>query len=942
MARFPRLVKHLLIGFGVIVILAASLPLLFEDAIGERALAAVRQQLRSELHVGGTSLSLLSDFPYASVSLTDVQLNGYPSGKLLEAERLSGRLSYYDLLFADGWVINTITVANAELHINRDVDKHGNWEIFTPTQSDQPASINFAISRILLDNVHLVYDDLATSTLAVFAIADGELAGAFGSEAYVLNGKLAGRSERLDIASLRYIEDMALTADIELSIDPQANTYTFGPSTVSLDGMPIEVRGDIGFVDGATAYTLDLATEAGKLGVLLRALPKDWITPFMRSLESKGAFHLEGSVVGLHDAHQAPAINFAGRLREGSLLLPSLDRKAENVSFTLDYSNGKGRSMADSRLELSGINAQLDGQPLNGGFTWLNFDDPLYEFDVTGTLPLAWLDELWQEGTLTGKLDIRDLRVKGRQRHLVNAQQARHITTSGEIIAHGAQVNYNGQTIRFGAGDIKLKGADLHIDGGSIAAFGNQLALELTLQNFVPYLLGDNSQTLSFNGEIATPAIDLDQWVGLFASAETSTSSGAATTLNEPLASGFAARLKIKADKVTYKAVKGRRFTGTCSLSNSKLSLHGEGQAMEGHWEIEGDLALQTRPSLAAKLSCSEVNITELFEQTNNVGQQVVAARNLEGQMTTRAYVEAAWNERGDLLTDQLHVWANVGLTDGGLWDFEMLQALSKFVRADELRDVRFTDVENWIEVEESTVYLPAMFIQSTASNFTVAGQHSFVHDIDYSVQVNGAQVVLNKLFGKRQGIDFLPDRRGGWVKTGFKIDGRLEGDDYDVRMAGAEVRRHFRASQQRKNAIRTKLAALFGQERLIDDYDAEGVRIPGRPQRGTQPTVVAEAPQLIERPTRAASPQRQAAVQVDTETYIEGWGEDEDAAEVATERQPTPAIARNRRAPNEAPPARSERVFDGLFKSQAPAEYEPPAEEDEYLEGFDGIEPQH
>ena len=855
-----------LVGVALVV------PVLCEDAVGERALAAARQQLRTELQAGDVSLSLLRDFPYVSVAIEDVSLGGFPAGELLTADRVSARMSYADLLFGEAWTFSRVTVEDGEFDVARTAERIGNWLIL-PERADTsaaPRDVRFALREIVLDNVLVRYDDAATQTLTEVQVDAAALAGDFAASAYTLTGELEGWSYFLDLGERRYVEDFPLSAKLALDIDPRRSAYAFGATTITLDGMPVDVEGDITAEREAVVYDLRLATDEGRLGPLLRALPREWVTPSIRSLESVGAFHLEGSVVGAYDARHAPRVDFEGGLSHGSLQLPALGREARDVSFALTYTNhqdGREPGMRASRLRLNSVNARLDGQPLRGDFAWENFADPYYDTRVSGELPLAWFDEVWAGGTLAGDLLLDGVRVRGRERHLLDARYASKVRTEGRLGLRGVVATYHGEPLGLGAEGLRIEGPNVVIDGGTVSGLDNELHAELTLGNVVPYMLGDDSQVLSFRGEIGCDEIDLDRWVGLFGSAEEHADAAATENLTDvPLAEGLEADLQLTAGRVRYNDVRASRFSGSCNLAGSELQLRGEGYAMEGHWEVDGTMQLRTRPTLAAKLSCSEVNITELFEQTDDVGQSVVESRHLDGQMTARTFVEAAWDERAELLTDRLHVWANVGLTDGGLRDFEMLQALSRYVRSEDLRDIRFTDVENWIEVTDDRVYLPAMFIQSTATNFTVAGEHSFAHDIDYAVRVNGAQVLLTKLLGKRPGMEFLPDRRGGWVKTGFKIDGQLAGDRYDVRMAGQEVRRDLRHSVRRKAQIRRKLTALFGAESLIDDYDDDGLRRGDRP--ATRSSVTLDDA-LATDPDRGEEP----ALEIDPDSYID-WDE--------------------------------------------------------------------
>ena len=942
-----RLARRLLVASGLLVGAGLVATALMEDTLGERAVAAVRGQLRTELEVGGASISLWRAFPYVRVGMRDVRLGGYPEGGFLLADELTSRISWGDLLFGDGYTFHTVRVKGATVTIHRDRDRRGNWLVLQPRDTAAAQQeISFELSRVLLEDVRVDYRDDATATTGAFRIDDGELAGRFASTQYTLTGALAGASEFLALGEMRYVEGLDAAADFALEIDLAANRYTFARSTITLDDMPVDLAGSFRLEPRGTVYDLALHTDRGQLGALLRALPAQWVTPGIRALRSSGAFALDGTIAGRHDARHAPAIRFGGSLHDGALQVPALGREATDVSFRLSYTNGEDPGMRGSQLVLANLNAQLDGQPVNGNFAWTDFVDPFYDLEVSGTIPLAWFDELSGELDFRGQLILRDAKLRGRHRYLVDPTHARRVRTAGTFRLERAEAIYRGTAFPFDAREIRLDGPRLYVREGTLEGHGNTLAIDLDVDHLVPYVLGDERQALHFSGSVAAPELDLRAWVRTFTDGRAATHrSSAAVDPEAAFVSRLGADVRLRADRVRYGEIDARRVSGRCILAGDELALRGEAYGMEGHWEVDGTVALRNAMRLSAKLACSEVNVTELFEQTGNVGQDVVDARHIEGQMTTRAYVEAGWRPDGAFDEDRLHVWANVGLTDGELRDFEMLQALSKYVRSDELRHIRFTDTENWIEVDGEAVYLPAMFIQSTATNFTVAGEHSFAHDVDYGVQLNGAQVVLQKLFGKRPGVEFLPDRRMGLFRTGLSIEGTLVGDRYDVEMAGGKVRRQFRASQRRKDAIRAKLVPLFGQERLIDDYDSEGER-----RRRAGVAIAAAPPERAPRARQRAggvglaggiagadrpllgAPRAPAeatpAVVVDTETFID-FEEDADADAADLPEEPTGTTAPR--------PALS--GADGALFGKRPLLPEPPAveaDDGEYLD-FEG-----
>ena len=447
----PRLAKRLLIASGLAVGALLLATAAMEDTLGERAVAAVRAQLRTDLEVGGASISLWRAFPYVRVGMRDVRLGGHPTGDFLVADELTSRISWTDLLFGEGYTFSTVRVKGATITVHRDAERQGNWLVLRPRDSTAaPQEITFELSRVLLEDVRVDYRDDATATRGAFRIDDGDLAGRFASTQYTLTGELAGASDFLALGDMRYIEDFDAAADFSLDIDLDANRYSFGRSTATLDGMPVDLAGSFLLEPSSTVYDLQFSTDRGQLGALLRALPHQWVTPSIRALRSSGAFALEGTIVGRHDARHAPAIRFGGSLHDGALQIPALGREATDVSFRLSYTNGDDPGMRGSQLVLANLNAQLDGQPVNGNFAWTDFEDPFYDVEVSGTLPLAWLDELSEELDFRGRLTLRDAKLRGRHRYLVDPAQARRVRTSGVFRLERAEAVYRSVLRYFG------------------------------------------------------------------------------------------------------------------------------------------------------------------------------------------------------------------------------------------------------------------------------------------------------------------------------------------------------------------------------------------------------------------------------------------------------------------------------------------------------------
>jgi hypothetical protein len=237
---------------------------------------------------------------------------------------------------------------------------------------------------------------------------------------------------------------------------------------------------------------------------------------------------------------------------------------------------------------------------------------------------------------------------------------------------------------------------------------------------------------------------------------------------------------------------------------------------MDGHFQIDGTYYAQREPYLEAKLSADAINIREFFEQGENFGQEVLRAENLSGATDARIFIQSYFDSLGNFQMDQLRVLAALGIHDGELRDFEMLEAFSTYVNSKDLRRIRFTDLQNFIAIENGRVYLPAMFIQSNALNLTVSGEHSFDQDIDYSIKVNAGQVVANRFKSYDPNLKPRPARRNGFFNLYYTITGNI--DDYEVAAAKREVKDQFERSELRRRRIQAELEQLFGPIDLVQE----------------------------------------------------------------------------------------------------------------------------
>ena len=98
-----------------------------------------------------------------------------------------------------------------------------------------------------------------------------------------------------------------------------------------------------------------------------------------------------------------------------------------------------------------------------------------------------------------------------------------------------------------------------------------------------------------------------------------------------------------------------------------------------------------------------------------------------------------------DVDANSVNALADVEIRNGELVNFEPLQELSRFLNASELKNVKFSTLNNRIEVLRQRVIIPEMEVKSSVMNLKGYGSHSFGNEIDYHLNVLLSELTRKK-----------------------------------------------------------------------------------------------------------------------------------------------------------------------------------------------------
>ena len=140
---------------------------------------------------------------------------------------------------------------------------------------------------------------------------------------------------------------------------------------------------------------------------------------------------------------------------------------------------------------------------------------------------------------------------------------------------------------------------------------------------------------------------------------------------------------------------------------------------------------------------------------------------------------------------------------------------------AERMRNVKFSKLENVIEIRNRVVTIPMMDIRSSAMDISAKGTHTFDHVIDYAVGFN----LRDLLIRKDKELNEADDGLGKWMYLSMK--GTVDNPAYAVdRELAKEVRKEsMEAERDNMKALFKDEFGLFKKDHSVGKYkeNAEG-----------------------------------------------------------------------------------------------------------------------
>ena len=813
----------------------------FGDPIARRLVAGLSERYPARIEVGTYDLSFFRSFPRFSVDLHAVHLSGSDGSSLLTADRV-GCVIPLSSLFGRV-VVHGLRVEGGSVQLLTDEDGNTNYQLagYTPVGEapTDTATVRFALREARLNDVRLRYLDRQLDTELDITVIDGRLNGDFGAGEYLLNSEADVQIQGIQQGGVAYLGAQRIRIAGNTTVNRTTGRYGFGDLRFSSGDLDVTVDGSLQPLTDGLRCELQLAGTAADLDDLIDLIPAASAGP-LAAWETDGNLSLTAAVNGDWTATAFPRLEGEVHFTDGRIGSPRTQIGARDIDMLLgfDYEDGPRGGVQTFRVkQLAG---NFKGEPFRMSLDVVDLADPTVALSASGSFPLAVLPAVF-DGAVgldpEGGMHVTNLRISGKYADMSDPRRMHRVASAGIIEVDDAGIRLGDGRVDFPYGTLKLADNRVMVENLQIHTGESDLILSGSVNNYLPVLLADSlnrrDASLVFEGNLRGRRLDIDEWLRFSTGNEISDADTPSevqdsivrsdrrrrSRLTEFLDGSFAAEVA----EWNWERMEGKDFSGRLEFYRGQLEVRGLTRAMEGEWRVEASTFFRETTHSAVRLTARGVDAGQFFYQMDNFGQEVLTDRHLRGRMDADLVFDLYYDEQGAFDYDRFTAIAGLDITEGELHDFPLLENFAFALKSEDLERVRFTRLSNYVEIMDQTVYLPMMFIQSSAINLTLSGNHRFDQQLEYFIRVNAGQVITNKLRRHDRQLAPLP-ARNGLFNLYYTIDGPLE--DYTVATDKLAVLADFRRSEYRRNRIKARLVSAFERPiQLLDDTDTLGDR---------------------------------------------------------------------------------------------------------------------
>ena len=756
MKRFLKITATVV---AVVLVVAIVTPLLLRGKIGDIVKREANAMLAGRLDFEKLDISLLRNFPNASLNLKGLTLVGtdrFEGDTIVAARRITVVVNLMSLVGDEGFEVRKIILASPALHAHKLADGAVNWDVMKPSEQadttaaeeSAPSSFRLSVRDFRLTDAVIRYEDDSTGMELRTAPLSLRLSGDMSAESTQLDLDLLAGGVDFTQGGVPLLHDAELALDAEIDADLAEKRFTFSRNTLRLNAIEMRLDGWVQQVGDALAMDVSAGCSEVRFKDLLSLIPAFYKHEF-RSLAASGELSMELWARGQMHGAQLPAFELKTEVHNGSFQYSSLPKAVTDINIAAKVSNAGGE-LDKTEVEISEFGLKMAGNSLSAtGYATNLMSDPTFRATLSGRVDLGAIREVYplEKGIdLAGRI-AASLKLSGRMSDvesgryerisasgsLVVEQLGLHVPQLPEVFIRRAAATISPQAMTLGEFGVKVGGSDLSATGQLTGYLGylmrgEQLAGRLYVKSD---LLDLNEIRAAVPADAEAESAEAEK-----PAEEVAAAPAQAIVVPKNLNLSLNAELKkVLFEKMVITDIAGEMSVagGTLSLDRLGLQLFGGKASASGRYSTAADPA---HPTLSLAASIAKASFPRTFEEIEAVRQLAPIFEKASGDYSLsidmRTTLDAAMSPDLMSLTAQGEISSENVSVEG----VEVFDKLADLLKNDKLRRIEARDLKIRFSIKDGRVTTEPFDLKMGDVNVNMSGTTGLDRTIDYTAKV--------------------------------------------------------------------------------------------------------------------------------------------------------------------------------------------------------------
>lgn len=737
------------ITLGVILLLLLILPFAFQGKLAKLVKEEGNKMLNAQFDFRTLNISLLRNFPSASVSLEDFWLKGtglFENDTLIQAGELTAAVNLFSLFGDGGYDISRIIVKDTRVHAIVLEDGRPNWDVMKPspdaeTPEDETAQETFRIKlqKLSVDNLSVVYDDRQGGVFADLSRLEADCSGDFGSDRTVVDLKMETPSLTCRTGGIPLLNKVSLEADMDVDADLAGGKFTLRENMLRLNAIQLNLDGWLAQTKQGMDMDLRLNTNEVGFKELLSLIPAIYAKDF-QDLKTDGKVTLNAFARGSMEGNtKVPQFEVNLDVKDAMFRYPSLPAGVEKINISALVRNAGGPLDA-TEISVAPFDFVLAGNPFSLNATVKTpVSDPDFHLTARGKLDLGKVKEVYplDDMQLNGLVQA-DLELGGRL-SMVEKEQFEQMQAKGSlrlnqmklVLKDMPPVDIQQSVFTFSPRYLQLSETTVNIGK-------NDLTLDSRFENYLGYAL--KGSTLKGTLNVSSNHLNLNDFMSAdttAAVAEVPADTAAMGVIRVPENIDFqmqAAFRELLFDKMTLTDGKGTLLVrnGTVDMRNLSFNTMGGSVTMNGAYAAPQ----KKQPELNAAFDMRNISFAQAYQDLGLVQQLAPIFAGLKGNFSGNLQIDTPLDATMSPVMSAVQGKGALSTKDLSLSGVKFIDQVADIVKKPSLKEIKVKDLNIDFEIKDGRVTTKPFDLKLGDYNMNLSGSTGLDQTIDYAGKI--------------------------------------------------------------------------------------------------------------------------------------------------------------------------------------------------------------